>query len=213
MTDLYTEMSEAQVQGRGIKIAEDGDFIVRVDVIKEQESNQDLGTLWVVEYTVGIGTEQNPPNCERSWVQMPERRKKTDLGNIKGFMAALLGYEDPNTAVISGDVFRNAVSEANPYGGRWIKLTTKCIITAKSKQDFTVHTWSPCPDAEIPSDFEMSTPPPAPAPAVPPPPPVEAGPLTKERWMAGEGPGQTHDSAPGMEYNPEHTDWGWRKQS
>ena len=37
--------------------------------------------------------------------------------------------------------------------------------------------------------------------------------LTKERWLAGEGPGRKHPKNPEYEYSPQNVDWGVRPRT
>jgi len=206
---IYEQMAGAKVQGRGVKIKEAGEFLIRVDKVKEQPSNQGFGTLWVVEFTIVEGTIDNPPGAERSWVQRPETRAQTDLGNIKAFLAALERIQDANSHPWTADVFQNAVSDAQPYAGRLLRLSTE-VITTKANFEFTVHTWAPPRD-----DDDDSPAPQAPAgEAAPPPPPPGAGvpepPLTQEAWAAGAGPAIVNPNATDYEYHPQHPEWGNR---
>jgi hypothetical protein len=209
---LFSNLSNSKVQGRGKKILETGEFVIRIDTIKLQESNQDFGTMWIVEFTILKGTENNPRASERSWVQMPEhgKRKKTDPGNIKQFMGSVLGDESDDPAVPE-EAFEYATSEANPHSGTILRLSTDRVKT-KDGFDFTVHNWSPCLAAD--HDLELAPGETAqPAPAMPqaapaaPPVPLE---LTQAQWAAGAGEGTTHPENPAYEYNPQHIDWGTR---
>lgn len=198
---IFEEMAKAKVQGRGVRITEEGDFVVRIDLIKMSSSNQGLGLLWVTEFTIIEGTENNPPGSERSWVQMPEHRPQTDPGNIKGFLAALEGLDDATKAEFSGAAFERAVGEEQPYRGKLVSLSTQ-VVKTRQDYDFTIHMWGP-----LASDYKApgKLPPPKAieAPVVPPA-------LTKERWLKGEGPATVHPENPAYEYHPEHTDWGVR---
>jgi len=187
MNSLFNQFSSAKVQGRGQKIKEDGEFLVRIDAIKLQESNQGFGTLWITEFTILKGTEKNPPKVERSWVAMPNHRPKTDPGNVKAFMAAVLGIENPNEEDIPAEVFEKAVSVENPFAGTILKLET-VMRTTKEGRDFCLHTWKPGNPSEVPEKPE----------------------LTKEAWLKGEGPGTVHPNNKNYEYHPDHVEWGTR---
>jgi len=228
---VFEEMAKAQVQGRGQSINEDDDFVVRIDRIKMQASNQGFGLLWIVEFTVLKGTEANPRESARSWVQKPEKRPQTDPGNIKAFVAVLEGHADPTKADMPAETFERAASDAQPYTGRVLRLRTQ-VVQTRAGFDFTVHNWQAPLDgdealaADVPPPSEKETfgggsaiaggtTPVAGATAAdgPPPPPPGAPALTKERWLAGAGEGKAHPDAPGYEYHPQHTDWGCRKKA
>ena len=209
---IYDQMAGAQVQGRGIKIAENGDFVVRIDRVHMVSSNQGHGELWVTEYTVVQGTLDNPKDCERSWVQRPEVRPQTDPGNIKAFVAALEGITNPNETDVPANLFVEAVGEAQPYAGQFLKLNTQ-VVQTKAGFDFTVHTWSPHDGSvEVSTAPTPPTPPPptAPAPSIP---QVPLTALTKELWLSGQGKAITHPDNPAYEYSKEHPDWGVRSCS
>lgn len=196
--NLFEKMAGATVQGRGIKIEEDADFVVRVDAVKSQQSNQGFGLLWVVEFTILEGTADNPEGATRSWVQRPESRAQTDLGNIKAFVAACEGYQDGNAASLAPDAFAQAISDEQPYAGKILKLNTQ-VIETKAKFLFTVHTWAPAPAGyEAPAS--------APRPSIP-----EA--LTKEAWLDGAGIASPHPDQPEWEFHPDHPEWGCRPRS
>lgn len=197
---IFDQMAQAKVQNRGIKIAEDGNFIVRVDKIKIEQSNQGFGQMWVVEFTIVDGTEDNPAGAERSWVQRPETRAQTDPGNIKAFIAALDNISDPNNATIPPEKFAEAAGPSQPYKNRYLRLNTQ-MVTTKAGFEFCVHNWSYF-------DGDISSPPPPVAQSTPPEPE-----LTKERWLAGEGPAQLHPSNAEYEWSPEHPEWGVRSKT
>jgi len=212
---LFEDLSEAKPQGRGVKVTEPEEynqtvnFVVRVDKTHIQESNQSLGTLFIVEFTILKGTQKNPPGAPRSWVQFPTSRKLTDPANIKLYVAALMGLESRDPEV-PAEAFEKASNGG--FDGTVLSLSTSKIVTKGTKRDFWPHVWSPfrgdaqalldALPAEAPAESS------APSDAAPPPPPP-AG-LTKEAWLAGEGPATVHPTAPAYEYHPDHRDWGTR---
>jgi hypothetical protein len=188
---VFNEMADAQAQSRGIKIEEDGDFIVRVDAVKMEESNEDKTLLYVAEYTiVESSSDDNPHGAERSWVQRPEQRRNTDMGNIKVFVGSCEGIKEVNSAKMKPETFEASVSDAQPYAGTILRLSTQMIITKGSKRPFCIHNWSPFEGDVDLLDIPVK--------------------LTKEAWQAGEGPGTEHPSDPKAEFHPDHTDWGCR---
>lgn len=207
---LFDDLSNAKPQSRGLKITEpevgsDRNFVVSIDAIKLQESNNDLGTLFVVEFTILQGTpELNPPGAVRSWVQFPSTRPKTDKGNVKLFVAACMGITggDP---VVPAEAFQRAAEGG--LDGTVLRLNVSHIITKGTKRDFFPHTWSP-----FTGDVEAlrKSAPEAPAPEAPAVPPAPSAALTREAWLAGEGNGTTHPTNPTFEWNPDHADWGVR---
>jgi len=214
---LFSDLSNAKTQSRGTKITEPAldqsiDYIVRTDDIKVQESNQGYGTLFIAEFTIMQGTELNPPGAERSWVQMPTygKRKNTDPGNIKQYVGSLMGLvsDDPEVPAAEFDK-----ATTGGFNGTLLRLAVKHIKTGGG-YDFFQHTWSPFtgdPASLASAPVKASAAPaPAPtsaAPAAPSAPPVE---LTKETWLAGEGPGTEHPTNPAYEWNMDHSDWGIR---
>ena len=183
---LFDDMANSKVQNRGVKIEEDGTFLVKITDTKLQSSNAGLGTLFVVEFEVLQGTPDNPAGCQRSWVQFPESRKLTDPANIKQFVAACLGDQSADPQVTAAH-FEAAANGA--HNGTILKLQVKRIKT-KSNRDFSAHSWAPAP-AEVVPELE----------------------LTKDQWLAGDGPGKVHPKNPSFEYHPDHVDWGVRAKA
>lgn len=208
---VFDKVANAKVQGRGQKIRETGDFVVRIDACKMQQSNNELGEMGIVEFTVLRGTQNNPRGSARSWVQLPEKRGQTDPGNMKAFVMAILGIDDEE-AFTAEDVERIYVRDEKK--GTVMRVQTEMVVT-KSNRDFCAHTWSPAEDGDaalaegVAEAKETSSAPPAPTPDAPPPPP--SGGVTKEEWLGGKGEGKTHPTAKGWEYHPDHKDWGCRK--
>ncbi len=186
---LFEQIAGASTNNRGSKIQEPrelgttAEFTVQLDAVKLQQSNRGMKTVFIVEFTILDGTELNPAGVQRSWVQFPEHREQTDPGNIKAFCAAVLGVEEPSGAQIQEVV-------DGKHNGKALRLSVEKIET-KSGRDFWVHSWSPSNTA---------------APEVPEVPEV----LTKEAWLAGEGPAKEHPQNPDYEYHPDHPDWGVR---
>ena len=183
---LFDDMAGSKIQNRGVKIEEDGDFIVRLDNTKLQSSNAGYGTMFVVEFTIIKGTVSNPAGCQRSWVQRPETRPQTDPANIKQYVAACLGDQSADPQV-SASQFEDAAN--GKHNGMILKLQVKRIKT-KTNRDFSVHTWAPAPVEAVP---ELE--------------------LTKDQWLAGDGPGKVHPKNPSFEYHPDHVDWGVRPKA
>jgi len=209
---IFGQIAGAQVQRRGSKIKEDGEFIVRIDKCSTQTSNRDRGLLWVVEFIVLAGSEAHPPGSRRSWVQRPEKRAQTDLGNIKAFVAAVRG-ENPDTMQLPEAEYERIVSAAQPFAGKVLRLLTEMTKTAENR-DFCIHTWEPH-DGPVPTLTAQQE---ALAATAPPPPPaapaVQAAPsLTKEAWSSGQGAGTVHPTNPAYEWCPEHPDWGVRPKA
>ncbi len=226
---VFGQIAGATPQSRGIKIKEAGEFIIRVDEIRTQQSNRQFGLLWVTEFTILQGSVNHPPGAKRSWVQQPERRPQTDPANIKVFVAAVRG-EDAETMELAETEYERIQSDEQPLKGSVIKLTTEPIQTGGGF-DFVVHIWenytgtipeltaeqvaagaaASAPAAAPPM---AAAPPAAPAAAAPAPPAAPAAaapaPLTQAAWVAGQGPGQQHPNNPAFEWNPEHADWGVR---
>lgn len=187
---LFDQISNAKTSNRGAKIQEPrelgstAEFVVRLDDVKLQQSNRGMKTVFVAEFTIVEGTERNPAGTQRSWVQFPEHREQTDPGNIRAFVQAILDKED-----VSGDDIQSVVEGS--HNGCTLKLSVEKIET-QSGRDFWVHTWRSGGGAVA-------------APEVP-----ELPTLTKESWLAGEGPGTVHPKNPAYEYSSEHPDWGVR---
>jgi hypothetical protein len=220
---VYGQIAGATPQSRGVKVKEKGEFLVRVDEIRTQQSNRQFGLLWVTEFTILKGTIDNPPGAKRSWVQQPERRPQTDPANIKVFVAACRG-EEAETMALAETEYERIQSDEQPLKGLVLKLTTEPIQT-QGGFDFVVHLWEhytgPVPElteaqvaaaaaAPAAAPPTAATPPAAPAAPAPPAAPSSAAPLTKEAWVAGQGLGQQHPTNPAYEWNPEHSDWGVR---
>lgn len=215
MSVFGQQVAGAQAQSRGTKIKESADFLVELGEIRLQKSNQGLGMVFVVEFTIVEGTYDNPAGAKRSWTQQPDKREQTDPGNIKAFVAVCENM-DPDTMTLPPEHYENIVSDNQPYKGKLIKLTTE-MITTRSNRPFCVHTWEHYNGPRYeglpttsPAPLAPSTPA---APAAPPAPPAPAPELTKEAWLAGQGPGATHPNNAEYEWNPEHPDWGTRKKA
>jgi len=208
---VYGNLAKAKVQGRGQKIREDGDFVVRIDANKTQQSNNEGGMLLISEFTILRGSENHPKGTQRSWVQRPEQRTQTDPGNLKAYAMALLGIEDEDG--FTPEVFESIYEEEQRGAGAVLRLQTEMTVT-KSGRDFCVHSWSKAMEGDgdlgngVAAAPESSSPPPAPG-AEPPAPPKEE--MTKEEWLGGKGPAKAHPTASGWEYHPEHAAWGCRK--
>jgi hypothetical protein len=220
---IFGQIAGATPQSRGVKIKEKGEFIVRVEEIRTQQSNRQFGVLWVTEFTILKGSIDNPPGAKRSWVQQPERRPQTDPANIKVFVAACRG-EEAELMTIPETEYERIASDEQPFKGLVIKLTTEPIQT-QGGFDFVVHLWEhytgPVPElteAQIAAaappaaaaPAPVAAPPVAPAAPAPPAAPAAAPVLTQAAWLAGQGPGQQHPTNPDYEWNPEHADWGVR---
>ena len=197
---IFQQVANAQVQGRGTKIAESGRFLVEITSVHMQPSNQGFGLMFIVEFDVIEGTAAHPRGARRSWVQRPETRKNTDLGNIKAFVAAMHDL-DPD-ADLDPALGEALVDDANPGAGRQLLLETEAITT-KGGYPFTLHKWSP-----VNTSFAADS---TAVPAAPEPPAAPDIHAERERWLAGEGPGTKHPTSPGYEYNPQHRDWPCRR--
>jgi len=187
---LFAQVAQAQAQSRSAKLddmplGESRDYVVRLGDILYKPSNRG-GMNYIVEAEVVKGTEGRPAGTQVAWVQQPETRPNTDAGNVKAFVNACLGRDDANAPQTAEE---GDASLEGAYKGVLLAVNVKHIKT-QAGYDFFVHTWSP---------FRGDV-----ADAPPPPPAKE---LTKERWLAGEGPGKKGDHG---EYHPQHTDWGWR---
>lgn len=207
---LFDQMSGADVQSRGSKITEPalGEHIVlvvRLDDIKLQDSNRGDGTLFIPEFTVIEGTEKTKAGNQYGWVQKPTRRPQTDPANIKSFVAACLGVDPQDD--IPASVFEEATQ--GRFNGTILRLKVEHVQT-KAGFDFMAHYWDAMPDDYVPPTATDAPK----APTVPsvPAPPVTVE-LTKEAWLAGEGPGATHPNNPEYEWNPQHADWGVRSKA
>ena len=196
---LYNDWASERPTAGGKKIREDGEHRVRVDKVKVQESQQGFGAIFVVEYTV-LESDTVRAASGYAWTQFPESpgvRGKKAQGNIVGFVGACMGkdLEEIVEDGVGGEDIEAAIE--GRFNGTELILRTRMIET-KAGHDYCVRDWfalDPAPRA---------------AAAAPPVPPAPKAELTREAWLAGEGPGQTHESYPGHEFNPDHPDWGWR---
>ena len=157
--------------------------------------------LFVAEFSILEGTVDNPPGAVRSWVQRPETRSQTDLGNIKAFIAACHGLSpDDNLDPTLGDAM---VSGKNPAKGTRLCLETE-KITTRGGFDYTVHQWT----VAAPAVAAAAAAPTGVAKAPPPPPPAPVAELTEARWLAGEGTGAPAPDRPGLGVLPGSQDMG-----
>lgn len=204
---FFSKVAEAQVTGRARKLNdmpldEDREYVVRLGDIIHKPSNRGGGDLYIVEFTVLKGTDARPPGTRASWVERPQRLSGPE--NIKAFVNACLGRDDPDAPQTEAE---GEASLDGAYRGRVLTVVVTHIKTQESQRDFFVHTWSPFRGdaaaliAALPEETAA-----APATAAPPPPPKTEV-LTKEAWLAGEGPGVKGEHG---EWNPDNPSWGWR---
>ena len=220
MTDLFTQISGSDEQGRGRKITEpemDETLTYQVRVVDHSlfESKQGLGTVFVSEFI--IVSESGKPLVEGqskvregerySWVQFPSGQwAETAMGNIKAYGKALLrsGDEDPTPKD-----FKDIVE--NQHKDILMELEVSHVLTKGSKRDYFAHAWRPAQATataapELKQVVEAMVP--TQAPAIPG--PDEVPELTKEEWLVGKGPGTEHPQDPAYEYSPENLGWGVR---
>lgn len=149
---LFADIAGADVQGRGVRIDEDGEFIVQIREEKTQISRRGQGTLWVVLFEIiSGGTEKNPNGSVRSWAAKPQARPQTDKGAVKSHILASLGL-DPNKAKdveLTEQNVRDVVGPAQKLYGLRVGLQTEMIVTQGTKMPFCVHIWRPVKEGEI----------------------------------------------------------------
>lgn len=200
---LFSEVSKARASVTSAKLNdmplnESRDYVVCIGDTLYKKAGYG-GMNFIIEFVVLKGTDARPPGTQASWVQQPETRSTTDAGNVKAYINACLGRDDPDAPQTEEE---GDASLENKYKGTVLGVNVTHILTKGTKRDFFVHRWSPFRgDAKtlITALGEDSA---------PPAPPAE---LTEESWLAGAGPATVHPTSAGWEFHPDHKAWGCRK--
>lgn len=127
--------------------------VERILVKKTRKS----GMCFIVETRVtASNSAKDPVGSRRTWLQKLEP-SETAFPAVKSFMYALLGYNfagedkefcikqiDPQLSKPDGTGITDAaLSAAQPFAKRHMKLETLGIITVEKKKLFTRHNWQP----------------------------------------------------------------------
>lgn len=117
-------------------------YIAACKMVKSQKGNETffIGELDIISSKV----DDRPAGTSMSW--MVNMRHQPALGNIKGFIAQVLGVDEKS---VTGPAAEAVVSAANPLAAKLIRLEAIVIETVGNKKPFTKCNW-----ANLPSDVQ-----------------------------------------------------------
>lgn len=161
MANLWEEMETATIGGGGNYLPSGFNGVVRIKRCHFHKGfEQDLA--FIAEYEV---IESNMPGiavgASYSWYQGKLEDKKmrtTALGEIKGFIAAVIGIDPGNKSAVDaevapqlrtlignglGDTEALITGTANGFEGECVHVETWNKVTRENKKDFTKHKFTP----------------------------------------------------------------------
>jgi hypothetical protein len=148
---IWDGIEKAEITKRGVYLQPGHEYTLRIKKCDLIET-RDKGDAYVVDFEVVESTcDKDPPGQERNWYQST-RDKNVFLGAVKGFLAAVYGYDlstmedrfDRELApALAAIAHGSQVEHGNTLAGQLVKVRTKQIITEKKKQEFTRHDWFP----------------------------------------------------------------------
>jgi hypothetical protein len=145
MNDLFEKIIGAEVQGRGVKISHEGEFTIQNKAIIVDESKDDLGLLWIIEFEIVTSSipDLEPVGATRSIAYWP-MTNRTHPGCIKEHILASFGIS--NDAMKSVPISRDQMREIVDDGlicEYVVNLQTKNKTGKTSGKPYTMHIWSP----------------------------------------------------------------------
>lgn len=152
---LYGDIKDASVSRSG-QYFKEGHFLVKIDAVKEQESQVGNKLFFIIETTV-LESDNPYVKVGGHYSQVIDTGNVMFLPNVKGFMAAVSGV-DANSDTHNDEIEKYwegvmgehvpfericelVTSEGNPLEGIEIELECVEIITKKEKKPFTRHNW------------------------------------------------------------------------
>ncbi len=144
----YDGIEEVSAPVNRLPFIRPGRYTLEVTAIKEQKSVKSSKKWFIVEYLVkaaaGTGANEVGTEC----VHMIQLGLETSLGNVKGFVAALL--DEPSTSVKGKEVQALVDSQGKDAIGTLVTASAQNIKT-KSGADFTKVQYSPSHSAPVSS--------------------------------------------------------------
>ena len=151
---LYSDISEASVSRSG-QYFKPGNFLVKIEAVKEQESQKE-SKIWFIIETKVLESDNPDVKVGGDYSQVIDTTNVMFLPNVKGFMAAVSGVEASSETIneeiekywegVMGEyvsferVCELVASEGNPLQG--IEIELQCVeIRTKDDRPFTRHIW------------------------------------------------------------------------
>jgi hypothetical protein len=153
---LYSKITDVSVSRSG-QYFKEGHFLVKIDAVKEVESQAGVNKLYFVIETTVLESDNPHVKVGGSYSQVIDTSNVMFLPNVKGFMAAVSGVEGSSETVneeiekywegVMGEhvpferICELVVSEGNPLEGIKMELVCTEILTKAEKKPFTKHMW------------------------------------------------------------------------
>jgi len=128
------------------KIKVEGDFLVKIETVKIQDSKRFRATYYVVEFVVlESDTDKITVGRQYAWTNDLEQKfgeNEIGLGNAVNFLMAAMGVAQDE---LTGSHIEESAEEDQPLAGVEVRLHTSPRVSGGGNE-YTVHSWASVED-------------------------------------------------------------------